>query len=517
MTEAMIESTTPPSIQYGEWTRAIGAHFFRSGLGAKPTYLVFDEAIATQIGRSFGLKANDFITSVAAVIDVSADNPFFDAALHECGEEFPYLGILAAQVYVATRMGSFGNLDPSAYWRPFQDFFTAGRPLRQQALDRLDGFWSEARMFYETRERGRLAIQNDPQNVPHVGWRHINLPLWQALLRESDRTQICQWLSERPGQKPDSSRILRDLVANADDFNRKLAQTLHDTTRNAALSAALEVLVRDLVVSPVDEPKTRTRRTPGRLRLVGRRELSCILQRRNNGDEWVDATASLETEDIRHGITDDSTGVTWRGDDRILFIDGGPFVGFVSHRGPLPAGSTVILVFLQLDDVSEQFDTVRGKPIPLDPNLSGFTATKLNVTDEDDPLLLSFGCRLATDRPIRLEGGLRHHSRYLGTHPPRIVAASSSTPVRVNGTARSVRPDGSVDLPNPLLPGPYEVTALGDILRFDVDDGALLDDSNDCEEICFALSRSGVMHTSTVDGVPTAHYLVGAYLGTVPQ
>lgn len=516
MGEAIVDSEPATSVTYGEWTRAIGEHFFRDGLGASTTYLAFDEAAAVQIGRSFGLGAADFIGAVAEVIDVDADSPFFDAALHECGDDFPYLGILAAQVYVATGMGSFANLDPSAYWRPFQQLFTRGQTLRHKALEQLDQFWTDAREFYEARGRGSLAVQNDPRNVPHVGWRHINLPLWQALLRECDRTQIRQWLRDR-SSKTVAAKALHDLVDDADHFNRKLAQTLRDTTRNAALFAALEVLIAELLAEIGDNADPRMRRTPGRLRLVGRGNLTCALQRRSGGDEWVDAATLLETEDVLQGVMDELSGATWRGDDRVLFIDAGPFVGFVSLRGPVPAGAAVTLLFVAQDSaVAKQLDSVQWQPVVLDSRLDGFVAARLEVTADDESLLAPFGCRLASDRPIRLDGGLRYRGRYLGSSPPHIRIAVPSNVVRLNDEVLLIGPEGYYKLPTPLPHGRYEVSAANETLRFDVDDGVMLDDSPDGEEICIALSRSGVMQTSRVDSVQTSTYLVGAYLGSVP-
>jgi hypothetical protein len=414
-------------------------------------------------------------------------------------------------------MGSFANLDPSAYWRPFRELFTRGQELRPKALDRLDQFWADAREFYETRGRGRLALQNDPGNVPHVGWRHINLPLWQALLRECDRTQIRQWLRDR-NSKTVAAKVLRDIVEDADHFNRKLAQTLRDSGRNSALSAALEVLIAELLAGIGDDADVRTRRAPGRLRLVGRGKLSCALQRRASGDEWVDAGTPLETDEVRHGVMDELSRATWRGDDRILFVDAGPFVGSVSQRGAIAAGTAATLLFVANDEaVEKQLDEVHWQPIALDLRLEGLKAARVDVTADDERLLELFGCRLASDRPIRPEGGLRYRGRYLSAGPPHIWVAGASTVVRLNGKVLPVGADGYCKLPKPLAAGRYEVEAADETFRFDVDDGATLDDSPDGDEICVALSRSGVMRTSRIDAVPTSQYLVGAYLGSAPK
>jgi hypothetical protein len=506
-----------PSSEYGLWTAGIGEHFFKRGLGSAATYLAFDEAAADQVGRSFGCVASDFVAAVAAVIDIDADNPFFDAELHECEEEFPCLGILAAQVYVATGMGSFANSDPSAYWTPFRELFTNGRVFRQKALERLEQLWTEARDFYESRSRGRLAIQSDPLNTPHKGWRYVNLPLWQALLRESDRTQIRQWLRDRRNPASDSTKLLRDLVADADHFNRKLAQTLHDASRNATLAAALEELLAELAATVPAHGTPNARRSPGRLRLVGRPALSCFLQRRATIDDWVDATAALETQEIREGITDELSGATWRGDDRILFVDGGPFVGYVtSQRGAVPPGITVTLLFAEDDQaVAEHVNTADSRPAELDERLDGLRAVQVSALAVDESLLALFDCRLASDRPVWLEGGLCYRGRYLLTNPPRVHVASTSSAM-LNSSAQQIGADGCMILPTPLVPGHYEISVGQTTLHFDLDDGSALADSTEGEEICIALSRTGIMTTTRVDSLPTKAYLVGAYLGSAP-
>jgi hypothetical protein len=506
------------SVTYSDWTRAIGKHFFRNQLGDAVIYLAFDEAAAVQIGRSFELGAADFIAAVASVINVDdADNPFFYAGLTQCGDEFPYLGIMAAQVYVATAMGSFANLEASAYWSPFQQLFTGGQALPIKALEKIDEFWTDARDFYQNRHRGRLAVQNDPRNVPHVGWRHINLPLWQALLRECDRTQIRQWLRDRRTEIG-AAEALRELVDDAEHFNRKLAQTLHDTIRNAALAAALEVLIAELLAGLGHGANSQTRTMPGRLRLVGRSNLACALQRRGASDEWVDAVSSLETEDVRQGLRDELSGTTWRGDDRILFVDAGQFVGFTSTRGAIAPGATVTLIFVADDaSVVKHLESARWKSLNLDPRLEGLVAARLDITEDDEPLLAQFGCRLPSDRAIGLEGGLKYLGRYLGSRPPRVRVAVASNPVRLNEKVLPVGADGYCDLPTPLAPGRYKVEAANDALHFDVEDGASLDDSPDGDEICVALSRYGLMQTSRVDSLPTSEFLVGAYLGFAPE
>lgn len=80
-------------------------------------------------------------------------------ALRNNGENFELLGLLAAQVYVATKMGSYASIEVAAYWRLFRELFTKGQPLRQASLDRIDRAWYEARDFYAGCGRGVLVLQ----------------------------------------------------------------------------------------------------------------------------------------------------------------------------------------------------------------------------------------------------------------------------------------------------------------------------------------------------------------------
>jgi hypothetical protein len=147
-----------PCRDYRVWTTAIGDHFFPLGAGTAPVYLSFDDALATQIGRAFGGGFHDFEIAVASVIDADDESPFRRVPTH-CGDHPGVLGVLAAQVLAATRMGSFTADAATAYWKPFQRAFTADHPLKEPAKDALDGFWRLAKSHYDGSGRGRLSIQ----------------------------------------------------------------------------------------------------------------------------------------------------------------------------------------------------------------------------------------------------------------------------------------------------------------------------------------------------------------------
>jgi hypothetical protein len=511
------EAQAPPSpADYFTWTAGIGEHYFQSGAGSGAVYLAFDESVATQVGRAFGASVEDFEAAVSSVIEPDEDDPFLRAGFVR-NDHIGVLGIVAAQVLAATRMGSFTSDAATAYWKPFQRAFTGDRVFKKPyALEILDSFWGRVRDHYEALGRGRLSIQSDPRNVPLVGKRHINLPLFQALLRDVDRAQIRSWLLDYPEEmKLSPSIVLRHLINNDLVFNKKLAQTLRDAAANKVLAAALEMQLAELMSTfALGTDGVPRRRAAGRLRLVGLGALDCVLQR-HNGQRWVDVPGSLDDDGIRHGVDDDASGARWRGDDRILFVDAGND-GHVSHHGAVDHGISVIVLFDKDDDELVQATTeARALDIPLARPIERFTARRFDISEDDAALLDIFSCRLATTRMLRLEGGLSDRRIWLSSCPPRIVTAPGVSHVSVNGKLIAVGNNGQVILRPPIIAGRYVVEAAGDTITFEIQDGSALYDSQDGEEIVYALSPA--LETCNVEKLTASRYLVGAYLGAKPS
>jgi hypothetical protein len=509
------EARAPGSrLDFVTWTTAISDHYFRNGTGAEAVYLSFDDSVATQIGRAFGGSAQDFEAAVSSVIDPDDVNPFRHADII-WNDHIGVLGILAAQVLAATWMGSFTADAATAYWRPFQRAFTEDRALKNPALNIMDSFWAKTRDHYEALGRGRLSIQPDPRNVPLAGKRHINFPLFQALLREVDRAQIRSWLRDYPEEiRLPAATVLRHLMDSPQSFNKKLAQTLRDAGANKVLGLALETQLSELMAALTGRDDELPRqRAGGRLRLVGLGELECILQR-HNGQRWVDAGPPLDDDAIRHGCEDDASGARWRGDDRVLFVDAGN-EGYFSHHGVVSSGATVIAMFDGDDrDVIAALAEVRTADEPLSRPVERYVARRFNVSEDDSDLLDLFSCRLATTRALRLEGGLSVRRVWLAACPPRIMLAPGISRVTVNGRIFGADNDGNVTLRPPLSPDHYVVEAGGEQITFDVEDGRSLDDSPDGEEIVYSLAPA--METCHVEKLTASRYLVGAYLGVKP-
>ncbi len=500
---------------YCTWTMAIGEHYFRSGAGSEAVYLAFDDSVATQVGRAFGGSVEHFEAAVSSVIEPDDDDPFLRADFIR-NEHIGVLGIVAAQVLAATRMGSFTSDAATAYWKPFYRAFVEDRVFKSHALDILDSFWGRVRDHYQALGRGRLSIQSDPRTVPLAGKRHINLPLFQALLREVDRAQIRSWLRDYPEEtKLAPSIVLRHLINNEATFNKKFAQTLRDAGANKVLAAALETQLAELMARFILGTDAAPRqRVAGRIRLVGLGPLDCILQR-HNGQRWVDVSGSLDDNAICHGVDDDTSGARWRGDDRVLFVDAGN-EGYVSHHGAVNPGTSVILLFDKDDeDVVQAMTGLRAWDVPLACPIERYTARRFDIAEDDAALLEMFSCRIATTRLLRLEGGLSDRRIWLASSPPRIITASGVSHVSVNGKLIAVGDGGQVILRPPVTAGRYVVEAAGETITFEIEDGSALYDSRDGEEIVYALAPA--LETCHIDKLTASRYLVGAYLGAKPS
>ena len=181
-------------------------------------------------------------------------------------------------------------------------------------------------------------------------------------------------------------------------------------------------------------------------------------------------------------------------------LNGGSFVGFVSHRGSLAIDSDVILLYGSSDEEVERAVTaVETRPVALGSDLATFKAVRLEVSEADQTLLALFDCSSSADSSIRLDGGLKYEKTYLGSCPPKIHIAAR-TSVTVNGKHASIGHDGFANLPRPFLAGRYVISAGKDVITFDVVDDHQLQDSSDGEDIVYEMNRKmGIMRTARID------------------
>jgi hypothetical protein len=505
-----------PRLDYYSWTRAIGDYYFRPEFDEKAVRIAFDDDVAEQIGRSIGSDVSSFIRSVAAIANNYAPDVFRAANKPDLtAPHYPYLGVLAAQVLIASQMGLDKDVHSTSFWKPFEEKFVGGETLRESARERFDVYWRSAQAHYARLNLGRLAIQDDPSNVPLRLKVHINFPLWQVMLREADRAQLRAWLQTRRADDLQSpSALLHALLQGADGFNKTLRTTLHEASRDASVAAALAPMFEEVRAEvQAFTGRAQSRRERGRLRLTGLRALKCYLQQRDESGRYFDVSGPLDAKAVVYGAIDDSTQTWWRGDDRVAFIDAG-IDAYVAHRGDIPSGSMVWLL-ASADDtrVADLLAAARATPQSLDPRLEGLRCVKMSVLPErDDETLALFGCTCIGERILSYAGGLAFRNAYLSTCLPRFRVSRHGTEVLLDNQPTTVSPDGAVDIRRASTAGPHVVSTGRERLEFNVVDAATLHDSDADPTYGIALGPKGIMRTVSIDefGAPAAGMLVGA-------
>ncbi len=383
-------------------------------------------------------------------------------------------------------------------------------PLSQAAIDQLDSFWRAAAEYYSAGNLGRLVLQNDVLNVPLRGFRHVNLPLWQVLLRETDRGQLRGWCALNADRLPTGGlELLHAFADNAPLFNRTVAEKLRLALSQPAVCSALLPLLEEIRNEISAEPSLEgSRRLRGRLRLTGR-QARCYLQRRDHFGRWTDVSGSLMVDEIMTGIDQGTYGVSWDGGERTLFVASGRDVG--STRGMIPHNACVVLLASR-DDVA--LPTGEGwVPVALDPTLDGLQAVRGDVDAmRDSSLIERFGCSFRRPGLIQLVGGLRSDKGYLWGAQPRIWVAAEPTLLTFNGAATSVDVGGFVRVRPDLPTGCYTVRADNDVVAFSLVNADELQDSDDAEEIGLELGRNVMRSLSLTRENAPRKMLIGAQL-----
>ncbi len=517
--EASVHATSeigPPRNDYYSWTRAIGEYYFRAEFDQKPIRIAFDDDVAEQIGRAIGADVSSFIASVAAVANNYVSDVFRSVNKPDLtAPHYPYLGVLAAQVLTASRMGVNKDIDSTSFWRPFETLFIGGETLRASTRERFDVYWRSAEAHYAKLHLGRLAIQDDPSNVPLRGKVHINFPLWQVMLREADRAQLRAWLQTRRADDLEApAALLAALLQSADGFNKTLRTTLQEAARDASVASALAPMFEEIRVEvQAFTGRAQSRREKGRLRLVGRGSLKCFLQQRDESGRWFDVSAPLDTTAVVYGAIDEITQTWWRGDDRIAFIDAG-IEAFVARRGDITQGAAVWFLFSDDDRrVTELLQNAPYTSIDLDPGLQGLRCVKMTVAPErDDSILTLFGCTCLGERLLSITGGLAFRGQYLSTCLPRIRVRRSNVNISIDGQSTTVAGDGLIDIRAAAVGGVHVVSAGRETREFSVLDATNLGDSEVEPMYGIAIGPKGVMRTTSLEnfGPPATGMLVGA-------
>lgn len=189
-------------MNYQDWNRGIGEHFFHPDqagqvvlLSVDPTALrkIADRAGATATGPLRASWDNDFVDAVRDELDrrtALGVTPWDIGVLRK--DSYPsFLGLLAVQVLAVFRMHQSEDYDLKAYWPRLRELLERRRAPgelvqglkgeQHQALWR-DGLerWGNERQFQG--ERWGAVRLSDPD----AGQRHVAIPKSQALLRVED-------------------------------------------------------------------------------------------------------------------------------------------------------------------------------------------------------------------------------------------------------------------------------------------------------------------------------------------
>jgi hypothetical protein len=515
---------------YKRWNFAIADHFFKPELAGEPVRLAFDDSVALTVAHGIDESLDDLLRAITEMIIEGAD-PFrrFLIPDPERADVFPAIALLATHVLAASRMGE-GDADPHRFWPIFEDM--VGAELSNDDREDISNIWFACQTFYDATlsgSRGRLTLPPDPRKMPLLDRRHINLPLWQCSLREVDRDQLRRRFTvASPAElKADPKQIVK-VVSKWPDLNRTLQNTLRWAGENPdfALQLGLSLQeIRDEVQSGATGSHiVRKSRAASRIRLIGRRELHCYLQKRDSAGRWFDAAdlkgniRPLTPEEIAFGVDADTFDVPWAGGDHIAFMDAGD-EGYVLLRGSIAGAVRVLLLFTTANAPDDEVaPSDRWQHRRLEPDLArDFTCIAGTLDPDNDATLAQlFEVSLSPQRIFVFDGGLRPTrgctNEYLMGAPPRVRIEDRNAKVALDGDPLASTGHEIVALPASLSVGRHVVRVGSYEEAFDV---VNVPDDEDGEPgvLGYSLDRKGILRVVPADSA-CANVLVGADLRT---
>jgi len=348
-------------------------------------------------------------------------------------------------------------------------------------------------------KNGILRLPQDPENSPLRHWKHVNYPLSQCLIRETDRRDLAEFfLEDRAARDCPPGRILTVAAEARYAFSKAFAATLDQAigseTFGAELARAL-LEIRDQVSIATrsgGNAVTAGRRSRTRLKLTTKRGEHVILLQRLLED-WIDVTR-LNSVDWEGGITDDRGDTLWAGADYTMFVEGSD--GFVTSKDAIADGSRLRLLCTQ-DEYGRFSDALVGtdaEEVDLIGDLSNLRCSAIVVqADRDKELLQRLGLASGTRLSLKLEGGLDiGHRRFVyGTHPRVLVENGSGSRVAINGMSVKIDERGRVFAgATPHEVGAYEIVADDVAVRYEIVDLSSGEDSVDGGFVGYALSAT---------------------------
>ena len=502
---------------YDAWNAAIFAHFFGPSKNAADVRLTFDDAAAGQVAEKLDTTVENFIACVRELVRPYLRDVFLKfRELSSRPSPFPStLGLLAAQVLVASRMASDSDFTAGAFWPRFNALFLGradtGNP---GGYGYLRASWLEAGRFFNEEMEGSLGylrLPIDENAGPLVNRNHINYPLSQCLVREADRRDLAEFFLENVhASECTASELLSVISDSIYAFGKSFASMIEQARLNPAFTSELtrtilEVRTQVRKSAPGADAKS-TRRSRTRLKIWQRRG-SFVLSLQEKLDDWH-LVAELDADEWRDGVSDDRGDSLWPGAELTAFIETAD--GFVTSRSRVGADVPRVRILSDPNATPEVKKTLDNanrdfKGIDITNGLDGLDCLQFNVKPEQDEALLErFGLRSGQSARIKLEGGLTiGDRRYVAGAAPRIIIEGSvAGAITLNKTPLIALEDGT--LPHPTDPGEYTIEAAGKHLTYSiVDCSGRIDSSDGCEVGYIIGALPAVMRTADFS-VPAA-------------
>ncbi len=498
-------------VLYTKWNDAIFDFFFNPAKAGQSVRLTMDDTALASIASWLDLSEGDFVRSTSNLIRPSATDVFRTfGELNDPNRGVPFtVGLLAAQVLVASRMHTDDDASKANFWLRFnQTLLRSDSKQPPPAHQMLGTFWRELEQRLNVKAGGRfgvLRIPEDPNEAPLQGRVHINYPLSQCLIRQADREDLEMFFRSNARAAECSTSSLVELLSDNDyAFSKAFVSVL---SQARALSG-----MRHELTQAIDEIRTSARRSasisktspiPGRrpkVRLKMRKErgeLRIVLQRLLS--DWEDI-ATLSADEWRDGwFEDEELAGFWSGADRSVFVSTDD--GYVTSS-KVPADTTTLRLLFEADneDLSGQLSAFTWTEVTLGESLDGLRCLEFAIAcSENENLTHVLALRADARTTIRILGGLKfERNRYVyGAAPIIRIENANGASVIVSGRMCPTTDSGDIAAGYlPMEPGVIDVECGDAFAQYEIVDLSREADSSDGGCVGYRVSLSPPMMTS---------------------
>lgn len=490
---------------YDIWNNEVFRYFFSAHKSNRDVRLTFDDAALCTVADRLDLASDDFINSVANLLNPSAPDPFGKIAqLAERDRDIPSIvALLAGQVLVASRMHTDSHFSAQAFWPRFNKILLRRNDVNPpRNCEALDHFWRELQRFLNVSMGGSLGLlrlPDDPNASPLKGWCHVNYPLSQCLVRQVDRRDLAEYFMQNARARECSESTLVSVVAEDEyAFGKSFAATLRQAKSSPAFALELSRVLTEIraqVSRASSSTSTSTngsrRRVRSRLKITQMRgEYVLLLQQQL--DDWQDVER-LDAEQWEMGFSDERGESLWSGADYTFFVEGHD--GFVTSREPVRTGTRARLLLTGDQHSLFNDDLVNASAIDLalGEGLETLRCYQFSIDeDRDSELLRRLGVSSGTHPSVRLDGGLDiGRGRFVQGCAPRILVENlAGARMTINKLVCDLDERGCVRKNRtPQEPGDYEVAVEDYVLRYSIIDLSEQLDSDDAGYVGYVLSR----------------------------